>query len=105
MKTPKHDLREVARHFRTEGEFAAAIPFGSGHINDTYLATYQRNGTQVRYIHQWINHHVFKQPERVMENIERVTAHQRRKLIEAGCPDPERRALTIVLAKDGLPYC
>lgn len=104
MQTPKHDLREVARHFSTNGEFKSATLFGSGHINDTYLATYQNGVGEIRYIHQWINHHVFKQPVLVMENIHRVTAHQRRVLTEAGCTDVDRRALSIVPALDGSPY-
>src|SRR5687767_12066756 len=104
MQTPKHNLRDVASLFCTDAEFASVVRLGSGHINDTYLGTYRRNGTEVQFIHQWINHHVFKQPALVMENIDRVTAHQRRTLIEAGCSDPERRALTIVPALDGLPY-
>jgi len=105
MKTPEHDLREVARHFQTEADFVSAARCGTGHINDTYLAIYRRDGREVRFIHQWINHHVFKQPEQVMENIARVTTHQRRMLEEAGCTDSERRALSLVPALDGRPFC
>jgi Ser/Thr protein kinase RdoA (MazF antagonist) len=104
MNPPKDDLREIARHFQIDADFTAAAPCSSGHINDTFVGSYRRNGSEVRFIHQWINHHVFKQPEWVMENIDRVTAHQRRQLVESGCPDPERRALTIVRTHDGLPY-
>jgi aminoglycoside phosphotransferase (APT) family kinase protein len=104
MNLPKNDLREIARHFRTDAEFISAAPCSSGHINDTFVGTYRRNGGEVRFIHQWINHHVFKQPERVMENIDRVTSHQARRLREAGCRDPERRALCIVPALDGRAY-
>ncbi len=104
MIPPKDDLRDIARHFQTDADFLSAEPCSSGHINDTFVGRYQRDGTEVRFIHQWINHHVFKQPERVMENIDRVTSHQRRQLVESGCPDPERRALSIVPALDGRPY-
>ena len=104
MNPPQNDLREIARHFQIGAEFIAAAPCSSGHINDTFVGTYRRDGAEVRFIHQWINHHVFKRPELVMENIERVTSHQRRQLVEAGCADPERRALHIVPALDGLPY-
>lgn len=104
MQTPRHDLREVARHFSTRGEFKSATVFGSGHINDTYLATYQNGTGEVRYIHQWINHHVFTQPALVMENIQRVTSHQRRVLREAGVTDVDRRALSIVPALDGASF-
>ncbi|MGV3534011.1 MAG: phosphotransferase enzyme family protein [Chthoniobacteraceae bacterium] len=104
MQTPRHDLKEVARHFATRGEFKSATVFGSGHINDTYLATYQNGTGEFRYIHQWINHQVFKQPELVMENIQRVTSHQRRVLAEAGVADVDRRALCIVPGLDGASY-
>lgn len=104
MKPPKDDLREIARHFQIGADFLAARPCSSGHINDTFVATYGRDGAEVRYIHQWINHHVFKRPELVMENIHRVTSHQRRQLLANGCADPERRALTIIPAQDGRPF-
>jgi len=104
MKTPRHDLREVVALFQTDAVFTSAVAFGSGHINDTYLATYHRDGREVRFIHQWINHHVFKEPPLVMENIARVTEHQRRTLAAAGCSDLERRALTIVPSVDSRPY-
>lgn len=103
MNPPKDDLREIARHFQIDADFLAAAPCSSGHINDTFVGTYRRDGAEIRFIHQWINHHVFRQPERVMENIDRVTTHQRRRLEEAGCPDPERRALTIVPTREGQP--
>ena len=104
MTPPKDDLREIARHFQTGADFICAERCSSGHIHDTFVGIYRRDGADIRFIHQWINHHGFKQPELVMENIDRVTSHQRRKLLEAGCPDPERRALAIVPALDGRPW-
>ncbi len=104
MNHPTADLREIARHFQIDADFVAAAPCSSGHINDTFVGTYRRDGAELRFIHQWINHHVFKQPELVMENIDRVTTHQRRQLVAAGCPDPERRALQIVPSLDGRPF-
>ncbi len=98
------DLRKVAAGFDIPGDFAEGIPFGSGHINDTFAATFIQNGIQVRYIHQRINHRVLKDPLRVMENIARVTRHQRQKLEASGVPDASRRALTLVHARDGKPY-
>jgi hypothetical protein len=40
----------------------------------------------------------------MMDNITRVTSHIRHKLQQAGCKDIQRLALTVVPAKDGLPY-
>ena len=77
-----YDLRAIARKFRLPGEFRHAEPHGTGHINDTFCATLGQAGTPVRYLLQRINHHVFKAPELVMENVQRVTAHLSAKLGE-----------------------
>ncbi|MFA6563681.1 MAG: aminoglycoside phosphotransferase family protein [Verrucomicrobiia bacterium] len=97
----KHDLRAVAACFQVGGEFQEAAPHGSGHINDTYAVTFSQNGSRVRYILQRINHSIFKNPPALMENIERVTAHVRRKLEARGADQINRRVLTLVPARDG----
>lgn len=94
---------DICKHFQVNGSFLRAEPHGSGHINDTYLATY-RNGTgTIRYIHQRINHYVFKEPEKMMANIQRVTNYARQRILEAG-GDPQRETLTLIPAEDGKPY-
>lgn len=98
---PKHDLRSVAAQFLICGDFREAAPYGSGHINDTYAAVFDQAGTPVRYIFQRINHNVFKDPAALMSNVERVTAHVRRKLEQAGSDQVSRRTLTLVPAHDG----
>ena len=90
------DIREVVEFFHLPGAFVSATPFGSGHINDTYRVTMLDQGTETRYIVQWINHHVFKNPAAVMANIERVTTHLHKKLNSAGVRDTSRRALTLM---------
>ncbi|MBI5685338.1 MAG: aminoglycoside phosphotransferase family protein [Verrucomicrobia bacterium] len=97
----KHDLRAVAARFQISGEFQGTAPHGSGHINDTYAATFSQSGNRARYIFQRINHSIFKNPPALMENIERVTAHVRRKLEARSIDQPDRRALTLVPACDG----
>jgi hypothetical protein len=98
----RHDVRAVARQFQIHGGFVEAAPYGSGHINDTYCVVFDQGGTRVRYIFQRINHDVFKNPVALMENIGRVTAHLGRK--SAGEPDPSRRVLTLIPARDGRHY-
>jgi len=93
------DLREVGSHFEIAGDFVSAEPFGGGHINDTFRATYRVGGKERRFVHQRINHRVFKDPAALMENVGRIVGHLRRKL--AGEPDFERRAPALVPAKDG----
>ncbi len=97
----KHNLASIAKNFDMRADFISAEPYGSGHINDTYAATYSQAGTQVRYIHQRINHLIFKEPLLLMENIERVTSHIRNKLIATGADDINRRTLTLVPTLDG----
>ena len=95
----RHDVRSVARQFHIAGEFLSAEPYGSGHINDTYCVAYNQGGTRVRYLFQRINHHVFKNPLALMENVERVTTHLAAKVTVE--PDASRRVLTLIPARSG----
>ena len=100
----RHDIRDISRNFQIFADFQSAEPYGTGHINDTYAATYRQGGTTLRYIHQRVNQKIFKNTAGLMENIERVTAHLRGKLAGApacGSPDVTRRSLTLVPACDG----
>lgn len=92
---------EIVHQFAIYGEFEDITSFGDGHINDTFLSRWNQAGTTVRYTHQKINHLVFIHPDEVMENIQRVTSHIRKKLSSAGEKDWSRRALTVVPTKDG----
>ena len=96
---PAHDVRAIAREIQLYGEFLEAIPYGTGHINDTYCVTFDQAGAPARYILQRINHNVFKNPVALMENVRRVTAHLAGKL--AGERDASRSVLTLVPARDG----
>ena len=97
-----HDIRAVGAHFQILGDFVDAAPYGSGHINDTFCAVYDQGGTLVRYIHQRINHRIFKNPESLMANVERVTGHLAKKV--ASLPDAPRRALTLVPTSGGQSF-
>jgi hypothetical protein len=89
----------AARAFEICGEFVGAARYGSGHINDSYCATFQCEGARARYLLQRINHHIFKNPTILMENIERVTAHLAGQV--AGRPDRNRRTLTLISTRNG----
>ncbi len=107
MERAKHSveqLRQVFSGFQAWGDFAGVQPYGSGHINDTYKVSARLAGTPVNYLVQRINHAIFKEPDRLMENVVRVTEHLGRQLAKAGDPDATRKALTVVPARDGLPY-
>jgi aminoglycoside phosphotransferase (APT) family kinase protein len=95
----QHDLAAVISRFEIPGVFAGATPYGSGHINDSYSVIVLTGSRKVRFLVQRMNHHIFKDPIAVMENIQRVTSHLAEQL--AGAPDRDRRVLALVPARDG----
>jgi Ser/Thr protein kinase RdoA (MazF antagonist) len=95
-------LRQIAQRFDFAGPVTRIVPFGNGHINDTFLCECQLGPQQVhQYALQNINTRVFRDPDQVMDNIARVTAHLRRKLEECGHDDLDRGTLCIVPTRDG----
>jgi hypothetical protein len=97
-------LRRVAQSFRLLGDYSGAVPYGNGHINDTFVATIDQGGARIRYILQRINDTVFHAPLALMENIERVTAHLRVCTARLGLPQASRRVLTLVPSHAGQAY-
>jgi Ser/Thr protein kinase RdoA (MazF antagonist) len=95
------DLPRVGAAFSLPGEFRVAERWGSGHINDTFRATWESGATVRRYIHQRINDHVFPDPVAVMRNVAAVTRHVRARLTAQGVDDLDRRVLTLVPTRDG----
>lgn len=87
--------------FAILGDFVDVRPYGTGHINDTFLATYNQAGVTVHYTLQHLNTKIFKDPAGLMENVRRVTEHSRRRLAETKAAEPSRRALKLVPAKNG----
>ena len=93
-------FREVAGQFPLHGAFLDAQCYGSGHINDTFLACFDQAGVRVRYIFQRINGNIFKNVPHLMENISRVTSH----LAGKASGGDHRRALTLVQARNGASF-
>jgi len=75
-------LTEIGRQFCLPGTFSSYDTVKNGNINQTYKVTYRTDSGEKTYIFQKVNTHVFRNPEEIMENIGRVTAHIRRK-----CPE------------------
>lgn len=99
-----NNFNEIVKHFEFEGDFIEAVPYGSGHINDTFAATFKKSdGTFHRYILQRINHRVFKNPEELMENITKVTKHISKKVKKIG-GNPERETLNVIPTGEGKSF-
>ncbi len=91
-------LPDILRQFPLAGQPRSTAPYGSGHINDTFVVHCETGGAAPkRYIVQRINHHIFKNVPALMENVQRVTAHL------AAKDGPGSRALALVAAHDGRP--
>lgn len=94
------EIKSVIDAFALEGTLTECIPYGSGHINDTYCLTYD---TGKRYILQRMNKSIFTKPVELMENVNGVTEWLKKKILEHG-GDVERETLNLVMTKDGQPY-
>jgi aminoglycoside phosphotransferase (APT) family kinase protein len=90
------DVAAIAREFQLGGEVSAVTPYGSGHINDTFKVDVRPGQGARRFVLQRINHNVFRRPDELMANVERVCAHAYAKLKQAGTPDAERRTLRLI---------
>lgn len=90
---------EAAKAFNFGGEITEIIPFGGGHINDTFLAS----SKDTSYILQRVNKFVFKHPDEIMENMMDVTTFLQNKITVAG-GNSLRETLTVIPTKDGKNY-
>ena len=102
-KKPLPELDRICSAFQCPGTWISSCPIPSGHINDTYCSEFEDAGRRVKYVNQRINHLVFREPESLMENIDRVTRFARERIVAAG-GDPARETLTIVPTRDGRTF-
>ena len=97
------DRYGAAAMFDFGGEVTSVVPYGNGHINDTYAVTCSLAGGSVRFILQRLNPVVFPDRAGLMRNIIAVTGFLRKAVIRDG-GDPERECLRLIPLKDGSPY-
>ena len=96
-------VKNIAKQFLIEGEIVSAVPYGSGHINDTRLITTKTDLGEKLYIMQKINKNVFKDPANLMENFAGVTSYLKA-IIEKNGGDPMRETLNVIKTLDGKNY-
>ena len=97
-------IREIFDQFMHYGTYVLAVPYGTGHINDTMQVVCDQGGVMVHYILQRLNHHIFPQPDKLMENIVRVTEHIGRKIKAKGLMGKKRTIELLKAKADGKPY-
>lgn len=89
-------LKHTIAQFKIEGEILDTEVYGNGHINDTF-----RVKTSDRYyLLQRINTNIFKEPQKLMENVKNVTEFIRHQIIQEG-GDVYRETINLIDTKDG----
>jgi hypothetical protein len=72
----------LLRQFEIPGTLLEIEELKRGHINRTYVGTWDISGSRRRYIHQIVNHRIFQDIPGLMRNLEIVTDRLRRALRE-----------------------
>ncbi len=94
------NAKAALQNFQMKDAVLECVPYGNGHINDTYLVIDEKGR---RYILQRINTSIFIDPEGVMANILKVTTFLRDKIEKAG-GNPDRETLNVVCTLDNKPF-
>jgi hypothetical protein len=94
----------ITGRFAVEGRLVSLEPQPGGHINDSWLAVWDGPEGRRRFLLQHVNRFVFRQPEKVMENMVRVTRHLTTRLARESVREPERRVLRLVPTRDGATH-
>lgn len=92
-------LRKAIKAFIGDVDFKDPVTVGNGHINSTYLVKTNNNS----YCLQKINTSIFRDLDGLMNNIEAVTEHIRKKSIALG-RNPYRSTLKFLTANTGKSY-
>ena len=93
------NLKEIVLKFNVENEINEVKPLGEGLINDTFKV-YVNDCETPKYVLQRINNAIFQDVELLQDNIEKVTNHIRKKLIEKNETDIDRKVLNFIKTKD-----
>jgi hypothetical protein len=87
-------IDHITSHFLFDGLPSSCLPFGNGHINNTFVVT---TSTNKKYILQEINTNIFTNPSLLMSNMVMVTK-QLKKMTKQG------NALEVIPTKTGASY-
>ena len=101
-KEMTYNFSDIIVQFSIGADSFEIMPFGSGHINDTYRVKTLADGRD--YLLQKINDFVFKDVNGLMNNMLYVTNHLKQKIAAFG-GDPDKEVLTLIPCNNGLYYC
>lgn len=96
-------IRQILSKFFPSNSIEEYASFGAGNINDSYRVRICQNGSEELYLLQRLNHQVFKEPHKVMANIELVSRHLSRETDSSYLlkPVPDRQGANLYQDTDG----
>ena len=86
-----------------DGDIVNVKSFGSGIINDTFLVVCKNNNKEDKYILQKINHSIFKNVEKLMENYCNVCDYLK-EVVKNNHGDIDRQTITVIPTKEGKSF-
>ena len=95
------NIDNICNLFNLKGEFIGYKRNTNGHINSTFILTFNEDGNIKKYVLQRISTEIFKNPEGLMNNIVGITKHIRKKNDDMNTPWADRCTLTFLPTKDG----
>nr|WP_294947032.1 aminoglycoside phosphotransferase family protein [uncultured Mucilaginibacter sp.] len=93
------NISSIVKNFNISGEVADAEAFGNGHINDTFLLK-NKVPDCPDYLLQRINHHVFKDVPRLIDNIDLVTSYLKNKMLPGVNAGKNQKVLKLISTLD-----
>ncbi len=93
------NIINILKKFNISEDIISYEPFGEGHINNTFLC----KTNSCEYVLQKINHFVFKDVKRLMENVYNVTEYIKKEIIKQN-GNPDRETLSIIQTKSKENY-
>ncbi len=96
-------MKDIVLKFKVENEISDVKPLGEGLINDTFKV-YVKGEESPKYVLQRINNAIFQDVELLQDNIEKVTDHIRKKLVNNNVEDIDRKVLRFIHTNDDKKY-
>ena len=89
-------VANLVQNFSVSGDFISQKRNGTGNVNDTIVVKLGNHAGSKKFTLQRINHQVFKEPEKLMDNYSRVTQHIQSK--------GKHKSLSLIPSKCGKTY-
>lgn len=98
------NIDELIKAFGLSFDDYETVEIKAGHINDTFFLHDKKEPEEKGYIFQKVNTYVFKEPLKVMFNIEKVSEHLKKKIDASSGVESYRQVLDFLYTTEGKNY-